>query len=453
MKKTWIKNTVVMLLTLAMVCGVCLVAGEKVALAAKPTFNPIPTITNFGADAIDLATYYTGANAGDVTYAIRSGSTVLTVSEAGVVETIKNGTAVVRATEAPDGEQSAYTDLTLKVQIDGQLTLPATAEVLRNGTLDLTADAGFSSTTGDTLTWKSSATAVATVSAAGVVSGLSGGTTTITVKSAITGASATCKVSVVAPSISVSKPNPASIASLGGTAVVTATLNKRGDAAMGDGLRWYSSNDNIATVVGRAAAFADGNAVADITAVKGGTATIYCASTEDGYTKIIGSTTISIGGSSSSGGTVSGGGTGGMTISTDDTSLVKNQTETLWISVDNPHPDQYGTAWAKVTRTNRRVYLEGWDEHDTTLVYYVALDGSGNASLSVLPQYDGSVKLTVEATGARPQSITYTVSGYPTLPQGGQDSTLIYVLGGCCLLAAATWVALYAKKKKNSFAA
>ncbi|MDO4572225.1 MAG: pilus assembly protein N-terminal domain-containing protein [Clostridia bacterium] len=125
----------------------------------------------------------------------------------------------------------------------------------------------------------------------------------------------------------------------------------------------------------------------------------------------------------------------------------------LTIHVDNPTISSDGYAYVKLTRQNRRIYVENYNySHPSTYVYWARLDASGNATVLVRPQYSGSTRLTVEHTGATAVYRNFTVTGYPTLPQTGQDFTLIYVLGACCLVAAGTWVIVYARKKKHNAA-
>lgn len=443
MKKTWIKNTVVALMALIMVCGVLFVAGEKTALAAAPKFDAV-TVKTYGPDAFDLKTKCTSGNAATLTFALTDGGDYISVTADGIVTAKKNGTAKVQVTDS-DGGQSMT--LSVKVSIPVTLTLPALADMTIGGTQDIAAMTDFVSipaASSDTLSWSSSNNSVATVDGAGVITARSGGTATITATSKISGTSKSKTVKVTSPSITVARPNPVSIPTIGGTATVTATLKKNGYDMASD-VVWTSSDDSVVIISSSdGTADANGYSTATLEAVKAGSATITCRSAADGYNSVRGSTTIVVGSSS---GTTSGDGTG-ITLSTDATTLGRNESATLYISVANPVYTN-GESWVKVTRASRRVYLEGYDRHDSTMVYYVLLDGNGQATMTVHSQYNGSVTLTAAATSAKNQSLTYRVTGCPTLPQTGQDYTLIYVLGACCLAAAAAWVVVYAKKKKN----
>src|SRR5204862_856123 len=130
---------------------------------------------------------------------------------------------------------------------------PATAQVSEGQTVQLTAtprDSGGKVLSGRTVTWASSNTSVATVSASGLVTGKVAGTATITATSeGQSGTSAITVVHVPVASVSVS-PATASVAT-GGAIQLTATpKDASGNPLTGRTVTWTSSNTAVATVSG-----------------------------------------------------------------------------------------------------------------------------------------------------------------------------------------------------------
>lgn len=119
----------------------------------------------------------------------------MTISEAGAVVAKTAGTYHVRV-QNPAGQYSAWKTITA---VKPKITLNKTAEAIPWGsTLKLTATITPSRTSDKTVTWKSSNTAIATVSQTGVVKSIKKGTVTITATDA-RGAKASCKVDIITP--------------------------------------------------------------------------------------------------------------------------------------------------------------------------------------------------------------------------------------------------------------
>jgi uncharacterized protein YjdB len=146
---------------------------------------------------------------------------------------------------------------------------PSTSSLLVGQTTTLTAtlkDGNGNVLAGRAITWTSSASSVATVSATGVVTGVSGGAVTITATSE--GKSGSATVTVTSP--------PAAIASIvitpssprvdeGSTIQLTATAYDAGNNPItGVTFTWASSNTNRATV----------NSTGLVTGIRDGTVTI-----------------------------------------------------------------------------------------------------------------------------------------------------------------------------------
>src|SRR5204863_2960225 len=128
---------------------------------------------------------------------------------------------------------------------------PATAQVFEGKTAQLTAtprDASGNALSGRTVTWASSNTTVATVSASGLVTGKVAGTATITATSE--GQSGTSAITVVHVPVASVTVSPASASVTAGTTVqLTATpKDASGNALSGRTITWSSSNTAVATV-------------------------------------------------------------------------------------------------------------------------------------------------------------------------------------------------------------
>jgi uncharacterized protein YjdB len=182
-----------------------------------------------------------------------SNTSVATVSASGLVTAQAGGTATITATsEGKSGTASITVNGSSAVATVG--VAPATATVAVGGTRQYTAtlrDAQGNVLTGRTVTWSSSNTAVATVSASGLVTAQAGGTATITATSegksgsasiTVNGSSAVATVTVEPASVSIP---------LGSNRQLTATpRDAQGNALSGRTVTWTSSNELVATVSG-----------------------------------------------------------------------------------------------------------------------------------------------------------------------------------------------------------
>ena len=157
---------------------------------------------------------------------------------------------------------------TADIQIGGTVQLSATAKDAKGNTL-----------TNKTVTWTTSSNAVATVSTSGLVTGVAGGTASIT--ASVDGKTASRSVAVISSPIATIAVTAASTAlAIGGTTQATAVLRDGpGNVITGRTVTWSSSNTGVATV----------NATGLVTGVGQGKATI--SATADGQ---IGSVEISV---------------------------------------------------------------------------------------------------------------------------------------------------------------
>lgn len=139
----------------------------------------------------------------------------------------------------------------------------STASLQVAGTLQMTAvprSGAGAALSGRTITWASSAPTVASVTADGLVTGVSGGTASVSATSEGQSASATITVLQVA-SVVIAGPTTVEI---GVPATATAEARSTSGAVLSAPLTWSSSNPNVVSVNGSGA----------LTAVSAGTATI-----------------------------------------------------------------------------------------------------------------------------------------------------------------------------------
>lgn len=127
-----------------------------------------------------------------------SNNSVATISSSGYVTAISAGNATMTAT-SEDGGFTATCIVTVSaatINVTGVSLNPTTASIKVDGNIKLAATVSPSDATNKAVTWSSSNSGVAAVSDTGVVSGVSAGTATITVKTVDGNKTATCSVKV-----------------------------------------------------------------------------------------------------------------------------------------------------------------------------------------------------------------------------------------------------------------
>jgi uncharacterized protein YjdB len=149
-----------------------------------------------------------------------------------------------------------------------KVELNKTKAAIENGkTLTLKATVTPSDLSDKSVTWKSSNKSVATVTSAGKVKGVKAGTATITCTSTMTGANATCKVTVTENSFELDKTE--AVLEKGKTMTLPPTVYP---SSTDKTVTWESSNTKVATVT----------SAGMVKGVKTGTATITCTSNSTG---------------------------------------------------------------------------------------------------------------------------------------------------------------------------
>ncbi|HEY6829916.1 MAG TPA: Ig-like domain-containing protein, partial [Gemmatimonadaceae bacterium] len=207
-----------------------------------------------------------------------SNAAVATVSVAGAVTGVSSGTATITATS--EGKTGTATVTVVPVPVASVAVSPVSANVFIGATQTLTAvlkDAGGQTLSGRTVTWSSSAPAVATVSASGVVTGVAVGTAVITATSEGKSGTATIIVLAVPVGSVTVTPSPATVVA-GQTLQLTATVKDQNGVVVTDRtVSWSTNNASLATVspTGLVSATNPGNVVITATSEgKSGSTTV-----------------------------------------------------------------------------------------------------------------------------------------------------------------------------------
>lgn len=176
---------------------------------------------------------------------------VATVSATGVVTAVSPGTATITATS--EGRSGTATITVAPVPVASVAVSPATATVTVGIPQQFSAiarDAAGNALTGRAVTWGSGNTGIATVSATGLVTGVSSGTVTIT--ATVEGRTGTATIAVLPVPVGSVTVSPASATLLLGTTQqlgVTAR-DPAGNIVTGRPTSWTSGNTGVASVSG-----------------------------------------------------------------------------------------------------------------------------------------------------------------------------------------------------------
>ena len=178
-----------------------------------------------------------------------SSASIATVSAAGLVTAIGNGTATITATSGAASATAAVTVARTAASIvlsDTVLTFPSLGDTTQ---LTVTVkDANDSTMVSSTDSWTTSDTTVATVSDAGLVTSVADGTATVTATSGAASDTASVTVAQVAASIVLSDTT-LTFSALGDTTQLTVTVKDANDSTMvGATVTWATSDTTVATV-------------------------------------------------------------------------------------------------------------------------------------------------------------------------------------------------------------
>ncbi|MCY3774034.1 MAG: Ig-like domain-containing protein [Gemmatimonadetes bacterium] len=123
---------------------------------------------------------------------------------------------------------------------------------------------------GQTVTWTSANTAVATVSGNGLVTAVSNGTSQITAHSGNASGTASITVAEPVPTRITVAPSSHTLEAIGSTVQLTATVrDQRNNIMSGQSVTWSSGDEAVATVSGAGLVTAVGNGMVEITAKSG----------------------------------------------------------------------------------------------------------------------------------------------------------------------------------------
>jgi uncharacterized protein YjdB len=195
---------------------------------ANLTINPNPTITGSLSACVGTTSQLTGSGSPAAINAwLSSTITVATVSSTGLISGISAGTSTISYTNLNNCIVSAIVTINPKPTISGTLSacVGATTTLTGSGSAAITNP------------WTSSNTAVATVSTAGVVTGVSAGTSTITFTNS-NGCFITASITI--------NPAPTITGTL--SACVGATTTLTGSAIAAASSPWLSTSPTIASV-------------------------------------------------------------------------------------------------------------------------------------------------------------------------------------------------------------
>lgn len=250
-----------------------------VILVKKVTLDKTKLQIKIGDEDVALTPSITPAEASNKAVTWSSSNTgVATVSSDGKVHAVAPGKAVITVI-TQDGSKKATCAVTVPVPVAG-ITLKQTALTLNAGK-KATLSAVFAPTNASikTITWSSSDTAVATVSATGAVTAVADGTVTITATTNDGGFKATCTVTVIHPVTGVTLDKKTLTIKVGDADATLSPTVAPTNATVKD-VTWSSSNTGVATVGsdGKVHAVAPGKAV--ITAItKSGSKKATCSVT------------------------------------------------------------------------------------------------------------------------------------------------------------------------------
>ena len=178
-----------------------------------------------------------------------SNALVATVTQAGVVKALGAGTAVISATsEGSTGSAS----VSVSASVASISLQPTSITVQRYMSATITPtlkDAGGNALTGRAISWTSSDTTVAQVTATGVVTGVRIGTATVTATSEGKSASAAVRVTTGPVDHIVITPGAVTGLRAGHSAQLSASaVDANGDVISGSTFTWHSNSTYVATV-------------------------------------------------------------------------------------------------------------------------------------------------------------------------------------------------------------
>jgi len=325
-------------------------------------------------------------------------SAVATVSSAGVVTGVSAGSATITVT-TEDGKKTATCAVTVSastIAVTG-VSLSKTAAVAVGKTITLTPTITPSNATNQNVEWKSSDTAVATVSSAGVVTGIKAGSAKITVTTKDGGKTAECTVTVNASTVAVTGVSLSNTAAVAVNSNVTLSPTITPSNATNKNVAWSSSDSAVATV----------STSGVVTGKSAGKATI-TVTTEDGGKKAACEVTVT----ASTGTNVP---VTGVSLNKSSTTITVGDKETLTPTIMPGNATNQNVAWesenASVAHVSANGTVTGLSA-GTAIIIVTTEDGGKTASCTVTVSAS-----TVAVTGVslNKTSVSFPVGNTDTL--------------------------------------
>lgn len=197
---------------------------------------------------------------------------VASVTSDGKITAVSAGTTTITATT--NNNLSAEIEVVVEQPVKGVSLNYKSQTILVGGTFELKAVIEPAKATNENVTWSSDDSGVATVSAAGAVTGVTAGTTLVTCTTGDGGYKASCVVIVKEPVTSLTLDKKSKKLGIGRTFKLVATVDS--NAATNSRVSWTSSNNKICRITSIST---DGN-TATIKTLKKGKAEIICKTTD-----------------------------------------------------------------------------------------------------------------------------------------------------------------------------
>lgn len=455
MKKNLLLKAAAVLTMLMLALVITVVPGTAHALITGAVITPAAgesyTIPVGG--TVHLTGSYAGTTTGTVTYSwAQSSTTNVSLSDTNIATTTVTGLVANTSTTIT---LTATDDETPGASFQTTITINVTPMTISNPTLALTGGATQTLTTGNTtgtIGWASSNNNVATVNGSGLVSAVGAGTATITATNTPasgTAQTATCVVTV-SPIITIT-PSTQNITAANTGGSIQLKVEYGGDLiTSASTVSWANSNATAGSLTVAPTAFTVVNPT-----------TLTCTATF---------VSNSTGTNASSNVTATIFGTGSYT-----TSLVSavNVRTARYLTIEGDatlnKDDRYGDYTLTLHEANGTVVNDDTSTaHWSWSSSYLSVSNASlNANRAVMT--DGVARIQLYARYNTPSSgtrvyawinsdsgnkvySTVVISGLSSLPQTGQDMTMIYILGGgavALLAAAGVW---YGIRKKRTVA-